>query len=173
MRNLCERAIINHRPRGKLLEHLSLGCTDLACWFVSETHFAGKLRKPLTHISFKKNPQIWNKSSEILHAPSRQEQKWDTRDEGFWLLQEPLHERVVVLERKRSSVWLAAIHFHQRWSCKGSSSALPSLLIVLASRRLPLKVIMQRLTKFWHSGYCSDLGVTLWNLVSERVAMLD
>lgn len=41
--NLCAQANIHHTPRRKLLEHLSLGWTDLACWFVSETHLAWRL----------------------------------------------------------------------------------------------------------------------------------
>lgn len=66
--NLCARANIHHTPRRKLLEHLSLGWTDLACWFVSETHLAGWLCN-LCRTSLK-NPQIWrdwDKTNEILH----------------------------------------------------------------------------------------------------------
>lgn len=171
MRNLCERDIINHRPRGKPLEHLSLGCTDLACWFVSETYFAGKLCNLWpTSLSKKKSSDLrqkqWNTACCI-------EARTEVRHKGWGILAlagtfARTCSRSALLERKRSVVWLAAIHFHQRWSCKGSSSALPSLLIVPASCRLPLKVIMQRLTKFWHSGYCLNLGITLWNLVFER-----
>lgn len=65
------RPNIHHTPRRKLLEHLSLGWTDLACWFVSVTHPAGRLCN-LCHTSLK-YPQSWrgwDKTHEILHSSS-------------------------------------------------------------------------------------------------------
>lgn len=100
------------------------------------------------------DPQIWDKPGEILLAVSWKEQKWDTRDLGFWLFQEPLHERglgPLNWEGKgRLSGWLRSILIRDGCvKCKGFSfsSSLPSLTIIDSPECRCTKEIFKVLTQ--------------------------
>lgn len=73
MWNFCVQASIHHTSRWKLLEHLSLGWTDLACWLVSENTSCWEVVQPLPHI-FKKSWDLkWSFKKGVTH---------DVRDSG-------------------------------------------------------------------------------------------
>lgn len=104
--------VYTHEPWGGTLEHLSLCCTHLSCWFCIRNRFRWKALQPVIHI-FSENPPFWDEPGEILLAVSRKEPEWDTRDLRFCLCPEPLHEcglSPVNWEGKgRLSGWLRSI----------------------------------------------------------------
>lgn len=113
------------------------------------------------------DPQIWDKPGEILLAVSWKEQKWDTRDLGFWLFQEPLHERglgPLNWEGKgRLSGWLRSILI--RDGCvKVSHSHRPFHLL---QSSIPQNVgVQKKYSKFWLKQSCLSLGKSHWSWVS-------